>query len=244
MAMMENYEIYRLDDGVTRIREKFISADWRCNIWHIRGRDRDLLIDTGFGLTSLSAAIAELSDRPIIALCTHSHHDHAGGLCQFETRYGHPSEAEIFAHPSRENTVADLLEASVIRKSPYEGFSIEKWCYQPASLTGQIDDGDFIDLGDRHFTIVHVPGHSPGSIAIFEPRTGIVFSGDALYDGVLYDHLYHSVPKHLEQSLHKLLSLPLNIVHAGHFQSFGKERAKVIVDEYLAGKRSMLCPSC
>ena len=50
---MENYEIARFDDGITRIREKFISADWRCNIWHIQGRERDLIIDTGFGLTSL-----------------------------------------------------------------------------------------------------------------------------------------------------------------------------------------------
>ena len=70
---MENYEITKLGNGVSRIREKFISADWRCNIWHIKGRDRDLVIDTGFGLTSLTAAITEISDRPIIALCTHSH---------------------------------------------------------------------------------------------------------------------------------------------------------------------------
>lgn len=240
---MESYEIDRLDHGVTRIREKFISADWRCNIWHISGRDRDLVIDTGFGLSPLSAEIATLSGRPIIAICTHSHHDHAGGLCQFETRYGHPSEADIFANPSRENTVSTLLDASVIRKSPHEGFNIDTWCYQPAPLTGRIDDGDILDLGDRYFNIVHVPGHSPGSIAIFEPKTGIIFSGDAIYDGVLYDHLYHSVPDQLVQSLQKLHSLPVNIVHAGHFESFNKERAKVIIDEYLAGKRSMLCPS-
>ena len=59
---------------------------------------------------------------------------------------------------------------------------------------GLIDDGDIIDLGDRHFHIVHVPGHSPGSVAIFEPKTGIILTGDAIYDGVLYDHLFHSVP--------------------------------------------------
>lgn len=240
---MENYECEHLDDGVTLIREKFISADWRCNIWHIRGRDRDLVIDTGFGLTSLSAAVAEISDRPVIGLCTHSHHDHAGGLCQFETRYGHPSEKEIFAHPDRKNTVSDLLDASVIRKSPYEGFDIDTWCYQPAPLTGHIDDGDVVDLGDRHFRIVHVPGHSPGSVAVFEPKTGMLLTGDALYDGVLYDHLYHSVPDQLVESLHKLLDLPFSVVHAGHYPSFGKERARVILDEYLAGKRSMLCPS-
>ena len=240
---MENYEITKLGDGVSRIREKFISADWRCNIWHIKGRDRDLVIDTGFGLTSLTAAITEISDRPIIALCTHSHHDHAGGLCQFEKRYGHHLESKIFAEPSRESIVADLLDASVICKSPFEGFDIDTWCYQPAPLTGLLDDGDVIDLGNRHFHIVHVPGHSPGSVAIFEPKTGIILTGDAIYDGILYDHLFHSVPDHLIQSLNKILSLDISVVHAGHFNSFDKARAKVIVDEYLDGKRSMLCPA-
>ena len=240
---MENYEITSLDNGVTRIREKFISADWRCNIWHIQGRERDLIIDTGFGFTSLAAAVTEISDRPIIAVCTHSHHDHAGGLCQFENRCGHHSEAKIFAEPSRKAIVADLLDASVIRKSPYKGFDISTWCYQPAPLTGLIDDGDIIDLGDRHFHIIHVPGHSPGSVAIFEPKTGIILTGDAIYDGVLYDHLFHSVPNQLVESLNKILSMNFNVVHAGHFQSFDKDRAKIIVREYMDGKRSMLCPT-
>ena len=110
-------------------------------------------------------------------------------------------------------------------------------------MTGQVDDGDAIDLGDRYFHIVHVPGHSPGSVAIFEPKTGIILTGDAIYDGVLYDHLFHSVPDHLVQSLHKLLLLDFSVVHAGHFDSFDKTRAEIITREYLDGKRSMLCPA-
>lgn len=241
--MIEDYEIHRLGDGVTRLREKYISADWRCNIWHIKGRDRDLVIDTGFGLASIGATIAQLSDCPVIAVCTHSHHDHAGGLCQFETRYGHPSEADIFADPTRYSTVADILDATVIRKMPFAGFDIDRWCYQAAPLSAEVDEGDVIDLGDRHFNVIHVPGHSPGSIALLEQKTGIIFTGDALYDGVLYDHLYHSVPDQLKESLAKLRQLPFTTVHAGHFNSFGSDQAGLIVDEYLLGKRSMLCPA-
>ena len=241
--MIENYEIEHLEDGVTRIQEKSISPEWRCNIWHIRGRDRDLIIDTGFGLTSISATIASLTERPIIAVCTHSHHDHAGGLHQFETRCGHPAEADIFANPTRESTVSDLLDATVIRKAPYADFDIDRWCYQAAPLTSELDEGDVVDLGDRHFNIIHVPGHSPGSIALLEKKTGILFSGDALYNGVLYDHLYHSVPEQLRDSLERLCVLPVSTFHAGHFDSFGMATAKIIVGEYLRGQRSMLCPA-
>ena len=45
-------------------------------------------------------------------------------------------------------------------------------------------------LGDRHFEVLHLPGHSPGSIGLWERRTGILFSGDALYDGPLLDELF------------------------------------------------------
>ena len=47
-------------------------------------------------------------------------------FCQFENRCGHHSEERIFAEPSRKAIVADLLDASVIRKLPYEGFDIDR----------------------------------------------------------------------------------------------------------------------
>ena len=101
MTLSSWYRIRTLDDGVSRILEAHVAADWRCNIWHVRGRDRDLIIDTGLGLRPIAKDIMMLAERPVIALCTHSHHDHAGGLCQFETRLGHAAEADIFANPMR-----------------------------------------------------------------------------------------------------------------------------------------------
>ena len=95
MTLSSWYRIRTLDDGVSRILEAHVAADWRCNIWHVRGRDRDLIIDTGLGLQPIAKDIMMLAERPVIALCTHSHHDHAGGLCQFETRLGHAAEADI-----------------------------------------------------------------------------------------------------------------------------------------------------
>ena len=83
MTQSSWYKITNLDEGVSGILEVHIAADWRCNIWLVRGRDRDLLIDTGLGLRPISKDIAILAERLVIALCTQSHHDHAGGLCQF-----------------------------------------------------------------------------------------------------------------------------------------------------------------
>lgn len=48
------YEIRRLSEGITHIQEPRIKPFYRCNIWHVRGRDRDMLIDSGMGVVSLS----------------------------------------------------------------------------------------------------------------------------------------------------------------------------------------------
>ena len=240
---MKWYEIKKFEFNISLIIETHISSNWRCNIWHLKGRDADLIIDTGMGFRPIAADITILSERPVIAVCTHSHHDHAGGLSQFKKRLGHSAEAKIFANPTRSSIVADLLEAAVIKKLPYAGFNVERWCYKPDPLTDRVDEEDVIDLEDRFLRVIHLPGHSPGSIALWEEATGIIFSGDTLYNGTLYDHLYHSIPEKLHESLLRLRELPVNTVHAGHFESFSVDRMKIIIDEYLRGQRTMLCPN-
>ncbi|MGT2465803.1 MBL fold metallo-hydrolase [Mesorhizobium atlanticum] len=46
-----------------------------------------------------------------------------------------------------------------------------------------MEDGDVVDLGDRAFEVIHVPGHSPGSIMLYDRRDQILFSGDTVHNG-------------------------------------------------------------
>ncbi len=231
------YQSTSLGDGITKIHEIHV-ADWlRCNIWHVRGRDMDLIIDTGMGLRPLSEAIAALSDRPQTAIMSHSHFDHAGGLHQFDIRCGHRSEAAIIESPTAANTVADsgYVRAETFTALPWEGFSHHDFQVRPAPLTKFLDEGDVIDLGDRVFHVLHLPGHSPGSIALYEKATGILFSGDVIYDGALIDDLYHSDSEVLAESHARLRELDITTVHGGHFQSFGRDRLGELLDEFAAG---------
>ncbi len=242
MEKFIDYSYTRVSDDIALILEKKVSDDWRCNIWHIQGSEKDLIIDTGLGLWPLADGIIRISKKPIIALCTHSHHDHAGGLNQFNVRSGHIDELDIFAKPSRESTVATLIKAEHLIEKPNDDFNINNWCMKPAPITDPVKEGDIIDLGNRIFQIIHFPGHSPGSIGIWEKKTGVMFTGDTLYDGVLYDHLYHSVPTVFKESLFRLKEFPIRTIHAGHGPSFGKEKMFQIIEEYMSGKRSMVCP--
>ena len=98
-----------------------------------------------------------------------------------------------------------------------------------------------IDLGDRAFEVVHTPGHSPGGIALWERKTGILLSGDIIYDGPLIDDCYHSDLGDYETSLRRLAKLPAETVHGGHFPSFARRRLGEVIDEYLIGRR---LPGC
>lgn len=231
------YGTTAISDGITLIEERHVASWLRCNIWHVRGRDRDLIIDTGMGLRPLTAEVAQLAGRPLTAIMTHCHFDHAGGLHQFEHRCGHCREAAVMAAPTAANTVADqgYVRAETFTALPWEGFSHEEFQVRPAPLTQLLDEGDVIDLGDRAFEVFHLPGHSPGSIALYERKTETLFSGDVIYDGALIDDLYHSDPTQLAESHARLRELPISVVHGGHYGSFGRDRLIALLDEYKAG---------
>lgn len=242
------YERRRIDDAVTLLVEPHVHPLIRCNIWHVRGRDRDLLIDSGLGIASLRDAIDDLVGGPVVAVATHSHYDHRGALHEFDVRVAHPAEAALLseAEPAplrRQDFPARVLEAievaypldeMLVAALPYEGFQPAGFTQRPATPTWLVREGDVIDLGDRAFEVLHVPGHSPGSIALWERSTGTLFSGDVMYDGPLLDETPDAVIADYVRSVQRLRELPVTVVHAGHDPSFGRERLVELCDAYLA----------
>jgi glyoxylase-like metal-dependent hydrolase (beta-lactamase superfamily II) len=233
------YETRRYGDDVTLILESHIDPAWRCNIWHVRGRDTDMLVDSGMGLRPIQAEVALVTEKPLNCVATHSHFDHVGGHHEFSERIVHAAEADILTHPTRYNTVADsyVTTSDWFRQLPYADFDPNSYCVNPAPPTRVVEEGDIVDLGDRHFEVLHMPGHSPGSIALWEQRTKTLFSGDIMYDGELFDHLYHSNIDHYARSLERLRNIPVETIHAGHFDSFGRDRLIALIDAYLEQHR-------
>lgn len=236
------YEARSFPDGITRIRESHVAPWLRCNIWHVRGRDRDLVIDTGMGLRPLTKEVAQLSGRPVTAIVTHTHFDHSAGLHQFADRRCHPAEAALIADPTPETVYhgPPFVRAETFTALPYEGFDHRSYEVRPADPTGLLDEGDVLDLGDRVFRVLHLPGHSPGSIALWEAATETLFSGDAVYDGDLIDNMPHSDAAVYAETMARLKAMRVRAVHAGHLESFDKAGMDAIIDEYLAGGRRIV----
>ena len=89
------FEVSEVGDGVIRITEPYVHAYVSANAWLIRGTDAHLLVDTGLGIGRLRAELDEYLDRPVIAVATHSHFDHFGGLGEFAERAAHRADGEV-----------------------------------------------------------------------------------------------------------------------------------------------------
>lgn len=247
------FELRKVDHRITLLWEPHVARVEQCNIWHVRGRDADMLVDAGVGIGSLKEAMAALLDKPLIAIATHSHMDHVGSLHEFEQRLAHPLEAEQIRNPEPypvlcschwPHGMRDAIERQgyevpdlLVDAYPHRGFDPMAFRTTGAEPTGLIDEGDVIDLGDTAFEVMHLPGHSPGSIGLWEKRSGTLFSGDAIYDGPLLDAIDGADLDDYRRTMKRLRQLPVSVVHGGHDPSFGRDRLVELVDAYLADRK-------
>jgi glyoxylase-like metal-dependent hydrolase (beta-lactamase superfamily II) len=235
-----------VDDGVVRIREPHVDPFLRANLFLVRGRDRDLLVDSGLGIASLRSELADLFERPVIAVATHRHFDHVGGLHEFDETVVHRedaaavSNADGFASLRIEDYPPEELSGyeaptSLLAALPRDGYDAAAYRVVPVVPTRIVDEGDTIDLGDRRFSVLHLPGHTPGEIGLWEEATATLYSGDCVYEsGMLLDELPESDVGDYVGSMLRLRELPVRIVHGGHDDTFGRPRLLDLIDAYVA----------
>jgi glyoxylase-like metal-dependent hydrolase (beta-lactamase superfamily II) len=239
-------------DGVWHVSEPFVDPFARCNIWIVPGSTHVLIVDTGMGLVSLRNAEAALFDRPVIAAATHYHFDHVGSLHEFPVRLAHRAGAELLAdartiggalhrrgfHPKMWQAFLDagysLSSDDLLTALPCAGYDIDSYAVEPCPPTRVLDEGDVVDIGDRAFEVLHLPGHSPDSIGLFDRARGVLFSGDAVYDGPLLDGGAEGDVDRYVATMERLRALPVNVVHGGHEASFGRDRLVELCDGYIA----------
>lgn len=238
------FERRELGGGISLIREPAVHGFFRCNIWLVTGSDRDLVIDFGMGLADLRPALALTPGKPVVAVATHAHVDHIGSLHEFDDRRAHRAEADAYASMPDDVTLAPLFRelAEPVTALPHAGWSASAYRLVPAPIGAPLDAGDVIDLGDRRFELLHLPGHSPGCIGLFDAADGVLFTGDALYDGPLIDDFPHSNAASYAATMAQLRALDIRVGHGGHGPSFDNARKNQLVEEYLAGKRVQGCP--
>lgn len=229
------YGVEAQDHGIVRLRETAIDPYLAGNLWLVRGARRDLLIDTGTGIVSARPILERLSQKPLLAVACVGFYDHAGGLHHFAERGCHRAEADRIAHPTLDSSaVAAYVDEGFLSALPYEGFETAGYRMQGTVPTIEFSDGDMIDLGDRQFEVLHMPGMTAGSMALWEAATGSLFSCDTLYDDPVVTRAFEPVDWPVfAESLKRLKALPVVTVYGGHFATFGRARMAQIIERCL-----------
>ena len=122
----------------------------------------------------------------------------------------------------------------LINALPHPEYVVGDYRLRPAPDIHWLREGSRIDLGDREFTILHLPGHTPASIALFDEATGVLFSGDVIYDDILIDNCVGSDVTDYRDTMKRLVfDLDVTVVYPGHGDSFDRSRLCEIAIAYL-----------
>ncbi len=229
------FAIEALDNGVIRFREDHIDSYASGDIWLVRGRDRDLAVDTGTGIVPPAPLVEAVAGKPVMAVALNPYYDHAGGWRSFAERSCHPLDAPDLACPTAESVGAGTyLNHRTLWSLPWEGYDVEDYTMTGARPTRLVDEGDVFELGDRTLEVLRVGGRSPGGLAIWEAASGTLFTSDMLYDGDHGPAWPPPDPGAYCASLERLRGLPVTTVCPGHYGVMDRRRMLDVIDAQLA----------
>lgn len=173
-----------------------------CYIVGSEGTKEGMIIDPGADAKEILRAVEKLGLTIKLIVLTHRHPDHVGAAAPVKQATG----AGVAAHAECAKYLPQ--SSSYLYEPPFEAAPY------PDRI---LKEGDSIDVGGLHFTVLHTPGHTPCGISIY--GEGHVFTGDTLFNyGIgrydLIDGDYHQLISGIKT---KLLTLPPEtIVHPGH----------------------------
>jgi glyoxylase-like metal-dependent hydrolase (beta-lactamase superfamily II) len=235
------YAIQPQGDGILRLNEIHVDPYAVGDIWLVRGSTRDLVVDTGSGIVPPAPIVAALSDKPTLAVALNCYYDHAGGWHSFVERACHRLDAAALIDPSEESAlVSQYLTGGSLAALPRAEYATTDYRMVGAEPTRILENGDVISLGDRSLEVLHVPGRSPGGIALWEAATGSLFTSDMLYDGEHGPAWPPDDPQAYIASLRRMRDLPVSTVYPGHYGRLDGERMATLIDAQVADLGSTL----
>lgn len=198
---------------------RMLDRTWGSNIYLVNG-ERPVLIDAGFPLDEKRILKALEGKSPGLIVATHYHIDHIGPVSRLNRRFGCP----VAAHADD----APVIEG----RSPYEVYRLDPlraayyrvlsplYRYENVTVDMVLEEDDVIDaLGGLE--VIHIPGHTAGSIALYQRSRGILFTGDSVRNerGVLEGpppRFSSSIEEAFMNLRRKVIDLDFEILLPGH----------------------------
>jgi len=187
-----------------------------CFIIPLADKGTCAVIDPGADPDLIIARLRRSRLRPTLILLTHGHFDHLGGLADLVAAFPDAPVPDVAIHAADADHLGPQALAVHRRDFAFVGAAAyvdSLWRPLPRP-TRLVADGDRIGP----FTVLHLPGHSPGSVAFYDQEGSRLFSGDTLFSGgVGRTDLPGGDPPALAKSLKRILALDgATRVYPGH----------------------------
>ncbi|MBI4015134.1 MAG: MBL fold metallo-hydrolase [Candidatus Aenigmarchaeota archaeon] len=207
---MEKFKITKVKNNIFKIEEMLYKE--HANLYLFISDNFYLLVDSGTGFWNLKEKIYKtFGNNTILLINTHGHYDHIGGNKQFSFSAIHENDLKSLTNPTKENTVSFKFSKSDMLTNNNE--SIKSLKSAPNMI---LHGGEKIAVGKFIFKILHTPGHSPGSISLYDEKNKTLVSGDMLYNGKLYYNLPKSDKFQYIESLKSTKKMKVQTLLAGH----------------------------
>lgn len=129
------------------------------------------VVDPGGDVERIRGAIAQAGITIEKILITHGHIDHAGGAAELAEALGVPVEGPHKA------------DAALLATLPASGLAFGITGARALTPDRWLEDGDTVTVSDLVFSVLHCPGHSPGSVVLFNDANRFALVGDVLFRG-------------------------------------------------------------
>ena len=116
----------------------------------------------------VAAVIAENGLKPVMAINTHGHFDHVGGVMYLKEQYG-----VQFACSSKDKFLLDAATS--------QGTMFGINCNAAPAIDVDLDVVDKVKFGNTELRVIKTPGHTPGHVSLFAAEAKALFTGDTLF---------------------------------------------------------------
>jgi len=169
-------------------------------IYYLEGDDRGLLIDTGVGAGNLREYVSQLATKPYDVVLTHAHLDHIGAIWQYDAIFLNRLDLPLIRAATdrdREDFMRNMNAMSEGRTSDQDPSNLCRSGKDPAFTN--IDTGYVFHLGGRDVEVIHTPGHSEGSLCLYDQKTNLLFVGDTIIYRLLLINQNLTIPQRIRQ---------------------------------------------
>jgi len=220
--------------GVLRLHESAVAPAERSYFYLVEGRDRDCLIDGGWGFGGNLDALRRDPHRPMVAVATHSHFDHIGHLHRARFVLAHAAEAQFLENPDPVAVQALPYLDGLVALADGDCIDPATICFAPCADVHDLAEGDAVDLGGTVLKVLHTPGHSPGSLSLLDEARGLLFCADTLHDGHIWDDIPGADRTQLLLSHQRLAGVDFLQACPGHGAILDREQALARMPRYRA----------